>query len=199
MLLKSHVFLFIRLVQALPPEHTLPHGCRNSLPRVGITTALLASFRNVSLFGKGPYETYPDRKSSAIVQVYNHILDELHTPYIVPGENGGRCDVRWLDLQNDRGIGVHFEATHVPETPRFHRPHFKTITASPYSQKQLGSTSHNHLLVDEKKVWLHMDHAHMGVGGDNSWTPAHLPKYFVKPKRYKFGVKVTPFVAATVH
>lgn len=47
-------------------------------------------------------------------------------------------------------------------------------------------------LEDEGKVWVHLDHAHMGVGGDNSWSPTVLEPYLVKPGYFSFGFTITP-------
>ncbi|EIR62013.1 beta galactosidase small chain family protein [Yersinia pestis PY-16] len=33
-------------------------------------------------------------------------------------------------------------------------------------------TSHQHLLEPEEGTWLNIDGFHMGVGGDDSWSPS---------------------------
>jgi hypothetical protein len=53
----------------------------------------------VEWFGRGPHECYPDRKASAASGRYSSTVDDMHVPYIVPSENGGRADVSWVALQ----------------------------------------------------------------------------------------------------
>ncbi|XNM89678.1 hypothetical protein ACLK1X_02070 [Escherichia coli] len=43
---------------------------------------------------------------------------------------------------------------------------------SRYSQQQLMETSHRHLLHAEEGTWLNIDGFHMGIGGDDSWSPS---------------------------
>ena len=38
--------------------------------------------------------------------------------------------------------------------------------------QQLMETSHRHLLHAEEGTWLNIDGFHMGIGGDDSWSPS---------------------------
>jgi beta-galactosidase len=68
------------------------------LPRVGITARVPARYGEISWFGRGPDESYPDRLAAAFLGRYTHRVAELETPYVVPQENGNRSDVRNLSL-----------------------------------------------------------------------------------------------------
>ena len=48
----------------------------------------------VTYHGLGPDENYPDRKAAAVLAAHQAHLYEMHTPYVVPSENGLRCDAR---------------------------------------------------------------------------------------------------------
>jgi hypothetical protein len=57
------------------------------------------------------------------------------------------------------------------------------------------------LLVDIykflRKLWVplvqvHLDHKHMGIGGDDSWTPCVHPQYLVPPQPYQFSIRFCP-------
>lgn len=78
----------------------------------------------------------------------------MSTPYIFPTENGLRRDNKALD----------WGRWHV--TGDFH------FSVQPYSTAQPGGN--RSLAPDDpgKSVWITLDGAHMGVGGDDSWTPA---------------------------
>ncbi len=63
-------------------------------------------FRHVEWYGRGPHETYWDRRTGAAVGIYRSTVDELWTPYVEPQENGNRTDVRWVTFTNAAGAGL---------------------------------------------------------------------------------------------
>jgi beta-galactosidase len=67
-----------------------------TLPRVGIEFVVPASFENVSWFGRGPGESYKDKKLSQNVGNWSASVDELFTNYEFPQETSNRTDVRWV-------------------------------------------------------------------------------------------------------
>jgi beta-galactosidase len=180
--------------KCLPDKSKLPKSLTNSLPRIGLKMAWTDEFDKVQMHCRGPHECYPDRKSSAILRRYTFqsIKKELHTPYIVPGENGCRCDVLELSLSRGSGSGLLIKPTHLPSAPRLQRPHFAAASISPYSISMLAAAKHEHeLLPTPDKIFMHLDHEHMGVGGDNSWSPAHMAKYNVNPGLSEFGFRIS--------
>ena len=54
-------------------------------------------------FGRGPHESYADRKQSADVGVYDGTVAEQYVPYVMPQENGNKTDVRWAAITNAAG------------------------------------------------------------------------------------------------
>ena len=76
------------------------------LPRVGVQMVLNQSFDQVKWYGRGPFETYPDRKTGAKVGVYSGSVADQYVPYLIPQENSNKTDVRWASLQNAQGLGV---------------------------------------------------------------------------------------------
>ncbi|EUK18069.1 beta-galactosidase [Commensalibacter papalotli (ex Servin-Garciduenas et al. 2014)] len=138
--------------------------------RIGLTCCLNADPKNVTWFGKGPFENYPDRKTAAQVSLWQACIEELYTPYIFPSENGLRCDTRTLEIEDHRLSGL------------FH------FSISQYSQKQLMDTSHRHLLKKEKGIWLILDAQHMGVGGDDSWSPSVHSEYLLSDNHYHYQI-----------
>ena len=137
--------------------------------RIGLTCQLAEVAPDACWLGLGPHENYPDRKLAARQGRWTLPLAALHTPYIFPGDNGLRCDTRELRY------GAH------QLTGQFH------FALSRYGQQQLLETSHHHLLREEPGCWLHLDAFHMGVGGDDSWSPSVSPEFiFDKPQlRYR--------------
>jgi beta-galactosidase len=120
------------------------------LPRVGVVFNAEKSLSHVTWYGRGPFECYPDRKAAAHVGVYESSVEDLHVPYIVPGECGGRADVRWMALRNADGFGL-YASVHGESPPM-------QMSASYYGSKELDRATHVHKLVKgddiEVCVWL---------------------------------------------
>ena len=58
------------------------------LPRIGTVLEVMPGFERVEWFGRGPHESYPDRKRSAVVGRWHASVDELFTPYVRPPGGG---------------------------------------------------------------------------------------------------------------
>ncbi len=139
------------------------------LPRVGISMRLAQSTDSVAWFGRGPHENYPDRQASADLGHWRLPLSSMHTPYIFPSENGLRCDVKSLEL-GSASVAGHF--------------HFGV---SKFGQAQLAVALHDHELAAEAGLFVYLDGFHMGIGGDDSWTPSTKPEYLLTESRYAWG------------
>lgn len=137
--------------------------------RIGLSCQLAQVPQSVNWCGLGPYENYPDRKLAARQGRWELPLAALHTPYIFPTENGLRCNTRQLTLgQHQLDGDFHFGV-------------------SRYSQTQLRETSHHHLLREETGCWLNLDAFHMGVGGDDSWSPSVSPEFVLQGKKVRYA------------
>jgi beta-galactosidase len=154
------------------------------IPRVGLEMVLPVEFDNLTWYGKGPWETYCDRKTAAITGIYNSKVAEQFEEYIVPGDCGGHEDTQWISLTNDSGNGllicgkplVHFDALH-------------------FSIDDLFTANHDFELVPRDEVYLHIDHLHMGVGGDTGWTMNVHPEYLINPGRYQYTIRMRAITA----
>ena len=136
--------------------------------RIGLSCQLAQVAERVNWLGLGPHENYPDRLNAACFDRWDLSLDEMYTPYVFPSENGLRCGTRELRY------GDHLW-----------RGDFQ-FNISRYSQKQLMATSHRHLLQPEAGTWLNIDGFHMGVGGDDSWSPSASPEFQLSAGRYHY-------------
>lgn len=138
--------------------------------RIGLTCQLAQVQPQVSWLGLGPHENYPDRKQSARYDRWQLPLEALYTPYVFPSENGLRCDSEWLQYGDNEWRG------------RFH------FNLSRYGQTQLREVTHRHLLREEPGSWLNLDGFHMGVGGDDSWSPSVSEEYLLQESHYHYEV-----------
>ncbi len=138
----------------------------NLIPRLGVQFAL-NNLDKVKYYGLGEYENYPDTKTNAIMGVYTKTIEEMHTPYIHPQENGGRCNVHWLDLYNEK----------TTFSIKNKSPYF--ITTHNYSMPSLDKAEHDFQIARENKVYINIDYKHCGVGS-NSCGQDQLEPYRVK-------------------
>ncbi|KAL3622626.1 hypothetical protein CASFOL_034037 [Castilleja foliolosa] len=159
------------------------------LPRVGIEFHLEKSMDQIEWYGRGPFECYPDRKAAAHVGVYEKGVDSLHVPYIVPGESSGRADVRWVAFLDKDGCGI-FASAYGGSPPM-------QMNASYYGTAELERAKHDVELVKGQDIEVHLDHKHMGIGGDDSWSPCVHDKYLVPAVPYSFSLRLSPITSAT--
>ncbi|TWU38359.1 glycoside hydrolase family 2 TIM barrel-domain containing protein [Novipirellula artificiosorum] len=154
------------------------------LPRLGIQFAIPRTFGRVAWYGRGPHENYWDRKTSAPIGRYESTVAKWVTPYVHPQENGNRCDVRWLRLTNERGIGLHVDAP--TDSPL-------SVSAWPYTMDDLVNAKHNTELPERDFITVNLDHLQMGVGGDNSWgLPVNEPYRIKTDRSYQWSFTLVP-------
>ncbi|MCO5613035.1 hypothetical protein L7F22_067309 [Adiantum nelumboides] len=164
-----------------------PQGQLPPLPRVGVVFLLPNEFDRVLWFGRGPFECYPDRKQAAHIGVYEAAVADLHVPYIFPGECGGRADVTWaLFKSTTRNVGILASTVDEPSSTPMQ------INASYYTTEDLDRATHDEELHQRGCIEVHLDHKHMGLGGDDSWSPCVHEKYLVQPEPCAFSLSFCP-------
>ncbi len=125
--------------------------------RIGMETKLAANYKHVKWYGRGPHETYCDRKTGADVSIYRAEIKDLEHRYMRPQENGNRTDVRWFEVSSD----YHSDFKVSDETGEH-----LGFSAHHYSQDALDEAQHIHELAYQDEVYLHIDALQCGVGGD---------------------------------
>jgi beta-galactosidase len=143
-----------------------------SLPRIGLELALTETDPPITWLGRGPHENYPDRCFAAHIGRYRATVDELHTPYIYPSENGLRCHVSQAQIGPLQVSGD------------FH------FTVSRFSQQNLSQARHTHELHKSDRLYVRLDGFHMGVGGDDSWTPSVHPEFLLNQQHYHYQLSL---------
>ncbi len=150
------------------------------LPRIGVTLSLDPSLENLEWYGRGPWENYADRKSSAMIGIYKSTVREQYTPYIMPQEHGHKTDIRWLKLLDKYGHGLKIEG----------HPTFE-FSASNYSSNDLYSASHTYELQKNELIYLFIDKEMRGLG-TASCGPDTLDQYRLLKANYTFSYTLQP-------
>lgn len=153
------------------------------LPRVGMQFAVAPEFGAVEWYGRGPQESYLDRKTGAPVGRYRSTVAGWITPYVRPQENGNRTDVRWIAFRGAAGGGLMIRADGAP----------LMASAWPYDMDDLAAAKHNHELPRRDFIVVNVDHLQMGVGGDNSWgLPVHEEYRLPATRTYAYRFTIEP-------
>ncbi len=160
------------------------------LPRLGLTLVLAPAFDQLEWYGRGPHESYWDRKTGARVGRYRGaVADQLH-PYVRPQENGNKTDVRWASLTNAQGIGLFVEGFPLLNISAHH------YTNADFDAGDEKTGRHTFDLRRRDLVTLNIDHLQMGVGGDTSWGAEVHESYTIPAQEYAFRVRLRPFRAS---
>ena len=155
-------------------------GILSKVPRVGFTMTGGKNLENLTYYGKGPFENYPDRSSGAKVGIYSTTVDAMFTDYSKPQDCGNREEVRWATFKNSEGKGFKIQTE---DSMSFNALH--------YSNKDLTKANHSIDLTKMKDTEIHMDFAVRGVG-NASCGPGVLNKYCPNPKSGTFTYILEP-------
>jgi beta-galactosidase len=156
--------------------------------RIGMTMTVPGAFDGLRWFGRGPHESYSDRKTGAAVGLYEgRVADQFHD-YSRPQETGNKVDVRWLAVRRPDGTGLALIGQPL-----------LSVTALPFPYADLdyypGEQRHGADLVPKDLTTLNIDLAQMGLGGDNSWGFWPLEKYRLPPGPYAYSFRLRAFAA----
>ncbi|MBO7466756.1 MAG: discoidin domain-containing protein [Bacteroidaceae bacterium] len=83
-----------------------PQPKGSELPRLGLRTEMPKGFENMSWLGRGPQDSYRDRKEAALVGLHHSKVGDQWTNYVLPQEHGNKEEVRWMALTDDDGVGM---------------------------------------------------------------------------------------------
>ena len=158
----------------------------SEMPRFGMRVILDKSFDKFTWLGRGPGESYMDRKCGELVGLYcGDVWSQLHR-YNRPQESGNKSDVEWASLRDQDGTGI-MAGSNVP----------LSVSAWNLLQEDLEyvpmDIEHRHGGSLEKRdlVWFNIDLMQQGVGGDNTWgAPVHS-EYTISPveRSYMFVIR----------
>ena len=152
----------------------------DDLARVGTVLEVTAGHEDLEWFGRGPHETYPDRKRGGLVGRWRTTVTGAATPYERPQENGGRSDVRWLALRDAQGTGLRLAFDPVLQ-----------VSATHWRAADLARARHVGEVERRPEVVVQFDAAHRGVG-TASCGPDTLPPYLVPAGIHRWAWTIEP-------
>lgn len=169
-------------------KETLKEGEHSNMYKFGNEFVLSKEFKQTSWYGRGPFESYVDRKNATDIGLYKSATSDLFTVYARPQENGNRTDVRWIKFTKDNGISLKFYGT---QLLNFSASHFKTEDLDSGPDKKLKQ-EHGQLLVPREQVYLNIDGFTSGVGCVNSWGALPREEYLLPYQNYFYEYWLIP-------
>jgi len=155
------------------------------LPRFGMRMELPKYFDQLQYYGRGPWENYSDRKTSAFIGTYkDSVQNQFAWNYIRPQESGYKSDARWLKLTDKAGEGLIVEGL---QPFCFSALNVQTEDLDP------GLTKKQQHTIDVKtrdQVTLQIDLNQRGLGGDNSWGALPHNPYRLLDKKYAYSYQI---------
>ncbi|MFC2128049.1 glycoside hydrolase family 2 TIM barrel-domain containing protein [Bacteroidota bacterium] len=166
------------------------------IPRIGMRMQIQKEYKNMTYFGRGPWENYKDRKASAFVDLYESSVANQYVPYIRPQENGYKTDVRWVALANENNEGLLVVSKDKLQglgisTLHMLNEDFDTAEGINYGDAaevdiayridgipELNKSKHTIDIKEQNLVQLNIDLDQRGVAGDNSWGGETSKKVF---------------------
>lgn len=161
-------------------NHVSPQGrLPELLPRIGFTTMVSKDFDNITWYGRGPEENYPDRKTGYPVGVWSKTVAQMYEPYIMPQDHALRTDTRYVQLKDSEGNGVQIA---MDELFNFNAYQFTTdnLTKSMYTYQ---------LQPLKDRYTLNLDYSTTGVGCTAVYV---LEEYKTKPVAYDRVITIKP-------
>ncbi len=152
------------------------------IQRLGVQMEVTKSLDTFTWYGRGPFETYPDRKTGARIGVYSGSVMDQYVPYVVPTDYGNKTDVRWAALINDSGIGLAVLA-------------MPTLNVSVHPYANLDRALYAFQLRQAEGNLLNLHPKVTGVGD----TPVAVRmRYRTYPEAYSYRLRLRPFDAGEV-
>lgn len=163
-----------------------PFGDLETLPRIGVRLVLWKGLEHLTWFGRGPWESYPDRKESAKVGRYTSTVTDQNEHYVRPQEMGNKEDVRFLALMDEEGDGLCVAGSELFSFSALH------MTA-----EDLDETLHDAQLSPREATILSLDKRQNGLGNSSCGGDV-MEKYRLKPLDTEFVFAVSPVVSGNI-
>jgi beta-galactosidase len=155
------------------------------LPRFGMIMSLSNSFENFTWYGRGPGESYVDRKYDRFFGIWNGKVSEQAWAYYRPQETGNKVDLRWLTLKNEKGTTLKIKGL---------QPISVSATNNRPEDLDPGTTKkqqHAKDVAPRNETVICVDLFQRGVAGLNSWGAQPLDKYRFRDKEYEYGFTIS--------
>ena len=158
------------------------------IPKLGFRLEMPKEMEQLSWFGRGPWDSYVDRKEACFPAIYNSTVTDQYEEYILPQEHGTKQEVRWMSLTNVDGQGLLFVA---PDQMAASAVHFRPEDNYTNSNTR---KKHTYEFVRCANSVVNLDAVTRGLG-NNSCGPDVMDKYELKSANTSFRFFIIPLKA----
>ena len=158
------------------------------IPKLGFRLELLKEMEQLSWFGRGPWDSYRDRKEACLPAIYNSTVTDQYEEYILPQEHGTKQEVRWMSVTNTDGLGLLFVA---PDQMAASAVHFRP--EDNYTDKD-NRAKHTYQFKSCATTVVNLDAVTRGLG-NNSCGPDVMDKYELRAANTAFRFFIVPLKA----
>ncbi len=151
------------------------------LPRFGVEFLMPEGNENLTYYGRGPVESYRDKRHASKQGVYKTKVSDHFEHYVRPQENMAHADTRFMTVAGLEGHGL--MAVTAGEDFSFNCAHFTPM--------QLTNTAHDYELVPMKETCVNLDMIQSGIGS-NSCGPGLNPRWQLSEKQFSFSIRLLP-------
>lgn len=200
---KNNAFVHVKYALSPKGELTVDYSFKPNkkelpnIPRLGMYLTLSTNFTDISWYGKGPKESYWDRKTGQKTGTYSGKIKNQFERYSRPQETGNKSDVRWTEITSDELI-LHVKSNILLNTSVW--PF--TMSELDFSSEEAGKSASGLVPVTKKHgadikigntIQWNIDYLQMGLGGDTSWGRLVHPEYTIpSTKNYNYIFTIQP-------
>ena len=158
------------------------------LPKLGFRLEMPSGMEHLSWFGRGPWDSYRDRKEACLPAIYHSTVTAQREDYIKPQEHGTKQEVRWMSLTNGEGVGLLFVA---PDKMAASAVHFRP--EDNYTDRD-NRSKHTYQFKTCQTAVVSLDAVTRGLG-NASCGPDVMEKYELKAANTAFRFFIIPLSA----
>ena len=162
-----------------------PSSTGTIIPKIGFRLEMPSAMEQFSWFGRGPWDSYRDRKEACLPAIYKSTVSDQREDYILPQEHGTKQEVRWMSLSNSEGNGLLFVA---PDQMAASAVHFRP--EDNYTNRDTRS-KHTYQFKICNNTVVSLDAATRGLG-NASCGPDVMEKYELKAANTAFRFFIMP-------
>ncbi len=147
------------------------------LPRIGVMVCLPKEASRAEWFGRGPGDSYSDRKHASPVGLYGMDIADMNFLYDVPQETGNRENTRFVRI-----TGENYGICAVGDF---------SFSCHNFTLENLTSSRHRNELRFTEEKYLYIDHRHRGLGS-LSCGPEPEKEYELPTEDFEFAFTFMP-------
>ena len=149
--MKDDILICYEMASADKIRLTLNFTPNYNLVRYGFRVPIIKDNLLCKWYGRGPGESYYDRKNATRFGLFAAGADKIYHPYARPAENSSHCDTSAMQLISEEGKTLEFRRVPQSGNNRFE------FTVLPYTPEQMNEFLHEEQLLQNDYCELFLD------------------------------------------